>query len=581
MKRTLSLLWMLPCLALLASGCRHGEKRHEDPILKLGAEESIVQGKGLMAQKKYSRARPFFTHTFEVEPNSAIGREALLLSADTYYLEGGSTNFVQAEAKYRDYLNRFPTSEQAAYVQFQIANSLAKRMERPDRDQAVTRKALEAYDDLVRLYPTSEYADQAKEQSQVVRENLAEHEFLVGDFYLRYGAPQAAVDRFEYLLKSYPSYAEKDKVIYYLGVAYGREKKPEDSRKAFEKLRKEFPKSPYVNEHPRPGPEGREPMSASLPALRRALSTAAPLALTLAVALASTGCAGAALGSRPAVDPDDVAELKARVIELQRKAAMDEVEIARLREQVAALAGGHAAAEPGRRGTERRGSEETAAGGGSRLLSPPPPPQPIEESDLDIPRPVPQPTRGTTAPPGQQVPAAPHRAPAAGPAPRAGSPAAPAPPAAEPARPAAPAPSTGAVAAEAGEPGRPVPAAAQALYDRGYSLYNQGRYVDAEASFQRFLQAEPASDLSDNALYWIGECRYSRRDLKGALAAFRETVERYPAANKVPDALLKEGETLEAMHDVEGARAAYREVVRRFPNTAAAALAEERRAKLP
>ena len=33
--------------------------------------------------------------------------------------------------------------------------------------------------------------------------------------------------------------------------------------------------------------------------------------------------------------------------------------------------------------------------------------------------------------------------------------------------------------------------------------------------------------------------------------------------------------------DIEGARVTYREVVRRFPGTAAAAVAEERRAKLP
>src|SRR4029077_7162143 len=127
---------------------------------------------------------------------------------------------------------------------------LAKRMERPDRDQEVTRKALEAYDELVRLYPTSKYADQAKEQSQVVRANLADHEFAVGLFYLRYGAPQAAVTRFEYLLKTYPGYSEKDKVIYNLGVAYGHNRKPEESKKAFERLKKEYPQSPYIAEVP-------------------------------------------------------------------------------------------------------------------------------------------------------------------------------------------------------------------------------------------------------------------------------------------------------------------------------------------
>lgn len=250
MKRTLLMaaIAAMTVLALAGTGCRSGTPA--DPILRLSAEESLAQGKDLLAREKYDRARPYFTHAFEVEPNSAIGREALLLAADTYYLSGGTANFVQAEAKYRDFLNRFPTSDQAAYVQFQIANSLAKRMEKPDRDQNVTHKALEAYEELIRLYPTSEYAAQAQEQMKAVQANLAEHEFQIGRFYLRYGVPVAAAERFEFLLTAYPQYKERDKVIYHLGMAYEQSRKPEEARKAFERLLKEYPQSPYVQEIP-------------------------------------------------------------------------------------------------------------------------------------------------------------------------------------------------------------------------------------------------------------------------------------------------------------------------------------------
>jgi outer membrane protein assembly factor BamD len=249
MKRTLlprAVFCLLTCL--LIAGCKGAAP--EDPILQLAAEESLTQGKELLAREKYSRARPYFTHAFEVEPNSAIGREGLLLAADTFYLEGGNGNFVQAEAKYRDFLNRFPTSAQAAYVQFQIANSLAKRMEKPDRDQTVTRKALEAYQDLARLYPTSEYAAQVQEQIKLVQDNLAAHEFMIGRFYMRYGAAGSAAQRFEFLIQNYPSYTEKDKVMYNLGIAYQKTNKPEEARKAFEKLRTEFPDSPLLGEIP-------------------------------------------------------------------------------------------------------------------------------------------------------------------------------------------------------------------------------------------------------------------------------------------------------------------------------------------
>jgi outer membrane protein assembly factor BamD len=249
MKRILSSLAMAGLLVLAATGC-HSSAPAVDPILKLSAEESLAQGKELLTKQKYEKARPYFTHAFEVEPNSTVGREALLLAADTYYLQGGTTNYVQAEAKYRDFLNRFPTSDQAAYVQFQIANSLAKRMERPDRDQTVTRKAKDAYQELIRLYPTSEYAAQSQEQIKTVLDNLAEHEFVVGVFYMRYGAPFASVERFNYLLASYPDYRSRDKVVFNLGVAYQHLKKPEDARKAFDRLRNDFPQSPFVHQIP-------------------------------------------------------------------------------------------------------------------------------------------------------------------------------------------------------------------------------------------------------------------------------------------------------------------------------------------
>lgn len=242
--------WALTILliAVAIAGCRSGQR--EDPILRLSAAEALAQGKELLAQKKYARARDYLSHAFEVEPNSPTGREALLLVADAYYLQGGDSNYIQAEAKYRDYLNRFPTSDRAAYAQFQIGNSLFQRMEKPDRDQSPTHKALEAYQDLLRLYPGSEYAVQAREQIRLVRAHLAEHEFIVGHFYLRFGLPRSAAGRFEYLLENYPEYPETDKILYFLGLAYTREEKTDKARETFERLRREYPESPYIRRIP-------------------------------------------------------------------------------------------------------------------------------------------------------------------------------------------------------------------------------------------------------------------------------------------------------------------------------------------
>ncbi|MEJ2085666.1 MAG: tetratricopeptide repeat protein [Acidobacteriota bacterium] len=92
--------------------------------------------------------------------------------------------------------------------------------------------------------------------------------------------------------------------------------------------------------------------------------------------------------------------------------------------------------------------------------------------------------------------------------------------------------------------------------------------------------ANPSTELSDNAQFWIGESRYARGDIRGALAAFRETLQRYPDGNTVPDAMIKEGDCLASLGDRDGARSRYEEVIRRFGSSAAAIMAEERLAAL-
>lgn len=260
---------------------------------------------------------------------------------------------------------------------------------------------------------------------------------------------------------------------------------------------------------------------------------ASPLLVALALPLA--GCATGPLsgGGGGESTARTLAELEEQIGDLQKKAAMNEAEIARLRRRVAELetGSGGSAARPAPRRQEQEPEARGERPGDEREVSPVEPPL-LEEVDLDEPVPAPG-----EVPPGR------------------------------------PAPGGGSTP--------PVEEEVQALYDQGYSLYHQGRYLDAEATFQRFLQSHPDTELTDNAQYWIGEARYARRDYPGALAAFRETAARFPEGNKVPDALLKAGQCLEALGDVGGARESYREVVRRFPATGAAAAAQERLDLLP
>ena len=192
----------------------------EDPILRLSSSEALEIGKQLMEDEKFKLALQHLVHAFEVEPNSETGREGLLLAADALFLRGGYQSYVEAEQRYRDFLNRFPTSDRAAYAQFRLASALAERIEKPDRDQQTARQALTEFENVRRLYPTSQFAGQAAQRIVDVRNQLAEHEFVVGSYYYRSRTPRAAGNRFMEMLEQYPDYPEKDKIHAYMCLTY-------------------------------------------------------------------------------------------------------------------------------------------------------------------------------------------------------------------------------------------------------------------------------------------------------------------------------------------------------------------------
>ena len=232
----------------------------DDPILRLSSTEALEIGKQLLAEEKFNQALLHLVHAFEVEPNSETGREGLLLAADALFLRGGYQSYVEAEQRYRDFLNRFPTSDRAAYAQFRLADSLFERVEKPDRDQQTARQALTEFENVRRLYPTSQYAGQAAQKIVDVRNQLAEHEFVVGAFYYRYRTPSAAAERFKGLLEGYPDYPEPDKINAHMCLIYAQVLKRvtsdaglerfEDLREACERLWNQYPDSRWIKKVP-------------------------------------------------------------------------------------------------------------------------------------------------------------------------------------------------------------------------------------------------------------------------------------------------------------------------------------------
>ncbi|MEW5974712.1 MAG: tol-pal system protein YbgF [Acidobacteriota bacterium] len=114
------------------------------------------------------------------------------------------------------------------------------------------------------------------------------------------------------------------------------------------------------------------------------------------------------------------------------------------------------------------------------------------------------------------------------------------------------------------------------VYDAAYGDYLKGNYDLAKQGFEEYLKSFPDTDLSDNALYWVGECAYVQRKFPDAILVFQKVVETYPKGDKAPAAALKKAYSLlEMKNNAEGIRE-LRAVIQKFPYSDAAQLAKDR-----
>jgi len=118
--------------------------------------------------------------------------------------------------------------------------------------------------------------------------------------------------------------------------------------------------------------------------------------------------------------------------------------------------------------------------------------------------------------------------------------------------------------------------AEKASYQAAFDLLKNGQYDRAVAGFRSYLSTYPNGQLSDNALYWLGEAYYVDKSYAEALASFQHVVDNFPASRKLPDALLKIGYCDYELKDYPGARAALSRVTSKFPDAPAAHLAQQR-----
>lgn len=190
----------------------------EETFVDEPADKLYNEGLYFLNEKKDRRAAlKKFEEVDRQHPYSEWARKSLLMSAYASYEAGNYEECISAANRY---IGLHPGSPDAAYAQYLIAAANYDQIPDVTRDQGRTEKAINALEEVVRKYPTSEYATQAKKKLEGARDQLAGREMNVGRYYMEKRDYTAAINRFKVVVTQYQTTRHVEEALARLTEAY-------------------------------------------------------------------------------------------------------------------------------------------------------------------------------------------------------------------------------------------------------------------------------------------------------------------------------------------------------------------------
>jgi len=211
-------------MAMMVAGCHHNKVANPIGNLDSKQPDKVLFDRAMDAMKhgKYDVARITLQTLINTYPDSEFIARAKLAVGDSWYAEGSTAAYQQAEVEYKDFITFFPNLPEAAEAQLKIANMHYKQMEKADRDYTHAIRAEDEYRQLLQQFPDTDkkLLEQAKQRLREVQEVLGERQYRIGRFYYLKESYPAAIARLKSLVDTYPLYSQADDALMMLGRAY-------------------------------------------------------------------------------------------------------------------------------------------------------------------------------------------------------------------------------------------------------------------------------------------------------------------------------------------------------------------------
>ncbi|QJU56528.1 outer membrane protein assembly factor BamD [Sphingomonas sp. AP4-R1] len=218
--RTIALIGIaLSSLSLAGCAGRGGMKKGQDSNRYVARDVDTLYNaaRDALDKKQYRMAAALFDEVERQHPYSVWARRSELMSSFAYYLAHSYPESIQSAQRF---LSIHPGNRDAPYALYLIAVDYYEQISDVTRDQKITGQALDAMGELIRRYPDSKYAADARLKIDLINDHLAGKEMEIGRFYQRRGEWLASVIRFRTVIDKFQSSSHTPEALMRLTESY-------------------------------------------------------------------------------------------------------------------------------------------------------------------------------------------------------------------------------------------------------------------------------------------------------------------------------------------------------------------------
>ena len=244
--KTLTRIGAATTLVLIASpvltGCSTSKNKADTLYVARDVSTLYNSGKARLDRGQYKLAAALFDEVERQHPYSPWARRAQLMSAFSYYM---NRDYPESIAASQRFLSIHTGNKDAPYAYYLIALCYYEQIADVTRDQKITQQAMDALGELIRRYPDTRYAADARLKVDLVNDHLAGKEMEIGRYYQRSSNWLAATLRFREVVDKYQTTSHTAEALYRLTECYLALGIPAEAKKSAAVLGANYPGSDW------------------------------------------------------------------------------------------------------------------------------------------------------------------------------------------------------------------------------------------------------------------------------------------------------------------------------------------------